>query len=403
MKVMYFLFDGFDTQNGSNHLIIKMIDEFLKEGMEVYLVTSHTKGIYQDIPELLQNRQGFTYDIINRSDVSKTNFVHRYLDGVKYSFKSMKAWKRQISKVDAIILQSTPTAFFSSVLLTIFGSKPIIFNSYDVFPNGAYDMGAIKSKLVFKILQSMQKRVYKNSDKIVVISRDMKNQLCKIGVPNKKIVEIKNWYDDESIKTIHYKENRFSKKYNIPPNGFYVQYAGNFGYTFNYKMVLDVAELLKDYHGITFQMIGDGGLRDIFVQEAERRGLDNIIFYPWQPLDIISDVYSTCSIQFIPLSKGVIWNSFPSKGSLIMACGRVVLCSTETESQYYKELNENDVGICVTNSSPNESAEAILNLFKDRERLKEIGENAKEYAAKVYSSTSNIDKFVNLLNEYRSN
>ncbi|WP_346893294.1 glycosyltransferase family 4 protein [Clostridium sp. UBA871] len=399
MKVMYLAFEGFDTQNGTNHLALTMIDEFLNAGMDVYLVSSHSKGMADDIPDIFKNRKGFTYDIINRSIVSKTNFFQRYWDGFRYAFNCMKAWKKHIDSINIIILQSTPTAVFSSILLRWFGKKPVIYNSYDVFPDGPYAMGAITNKLVFKVLQRLQQIVYKNSEKIVVISSDMKYQLQKIGVPSDKLVEIKNWYDDKAIRVVPFDKNKFAKKYQLSKDAFYVQYAGNFGYTFNYKMVLDIAALLKSNKEIIIQMIGDGAFREAFVSEANERGLDNIIFYPWQPLDIISDVYSVCSVELIPLSNGVIWNSFPSKGSLLMACGRVILCATEKESDYYKQINENDVGICVSNKSPEKAASSISMLFKHRERLKEIGINAQEYGRKEYSSSVNVNKFIKLLDE----
>lgn len=399
MRVMYLAFEGFDTQNGTNHLALKMIDEFLNVGIDVYLVSSHSRGLADDIPDILKNRKGFKYDIINRSIVSKTNFLQRYWDGLKYSFNCKNAWRKQIDDIDIIILQSTPTVVFSSILLKLFGKKPIIYNSYDVFPDGSYAVGAIKNKFIFKVLQKLQQIVYKTSTKIVVISSDMKTQLQKLGVPEHKLVEIKNWYDDKAIESIPFNENKFAKKYQLSSNQFYVQYAGNFGYTFNYKMVLNIAESLKNEKKIIFQMVGEGAFKEKFISEAEERKLSNIVFYPWQSLEMISDVYSVCAIQLIPLSNGVIWNSFPSKGSLLMACGRVILCATEKESNYFNEINNNDVGVCVSNKSPKDAADAILTLFNNRDRIKEIGEKAQAYGRKEYSSTVNINKFIKLLDE----
>jgi len=87
---MYFAFDGFDNPNGSNHLAITMIDYLLNEGIQVHLLTSHTRGIDPDIPEILANRTGFTYDIVPRKVVNKQNVVQRYLDGIKYAFDCRK-------------------------------------------------------------------------------------------------------------------------------------------------------------------------------------------------------------------------------------------------------------------------------------------------------------------------
>lgn len=400
MRVMYFAFEGFDNPNGTNHLAIKMIDYLLSQGIEVYLLSSHTKGIDDDIPDILKNREGFTYDIVNRSVVNKQNFVQRYLDGIRYAYDCKKQWKPQREKIDAVILQSTPTVFFSARLLRKYLKKPVVFNSFDVFPNVAYDTGTLTNELVFKVLLKMQKRVYDSCDQIVVISSDMKRTLMKQGVEEDKITEIRNWYDDKTIHYVSNEENRFKQEYKISDEYFYVQYAGNFGVTFNYRYILDVAEILRGNKGIRFQMIGDGAFQKAFMEEAKTRGLDNIDFYPWQKPEVISDVYSCCDISLIPLASGVIQNSFPSKGSLLMACGKVVLCATEVNSDYYKMINDNDVGICVSNTNPKEAADAILNAYNNQEKLQEIGKNAKVFGEMYYSSSNNLPKYIEVLKKY---
>ena len=399
MKVMYFAFEGFDNPNGSNHLAITMIDYLLNEGIQVHLLTSHTKGIDPDIPEILENRAGFSYDIVPRKVVNKQNFVQRYLDGIKYAFNCKKKWKCKCNELDAIILQSTPTVFFSSMLLKRHFKKPVIFNSFDVFPNVAYDTGAMTNKFVFKVLQWLQKHVYKNSSRILVISSDMQNNLIKQGVPKEKITEVRNWYDDKCVKVVMKEDNLFMKKYNISSDYFYVQYAGNFGFTFNYRYVLDVAELLKDNQYIRFQMIGNGAFEESFKREASERNICNVDFYPWQSAEIISDVYSSCDISLIPLSTGVINNSFPSKGSILMACGKVILCATESSSDYYRMINDNNVGRCVSNRNPQEAAVAIRELYENRDMMVEIGENAQKFGAEYYSSSVNLPILKRVLEE----
>ncbi len=402
MKIMYLGFEGFDNPNGTNHLIIKMFDYLLDEGFEVYYVNSHSKGLEADIPDILVNRRNFTFDIIQRKVIGKKNFVHRYMDGIKYAHACKKSWIKHKNDIDLVILQSTPTAFASSKLLKKHLKCPIIFSSFDVFPNVAFDTGVLKNKLIYKILLKIQKKVYKNSDKIIVISEDMRNTLIKQGVADNKIVEIRNWYDDSKVRIVDYKENKFLQKYGIKKEYFFVQYAGNFGVTFDYKYILDVAASLKHNQLIRFQMIGDGAYKDDFVNEAQKRGLDNIDFYPWQPLDIISDVYSACDVAIIPLAKGVIKNSFPSKGSLLMACKKVILCATEQDSFYYKMINDNNVGICVSNQKPQEAVDALERIVAQKNLLDIIGNKAYEFGVANYSSSSNLPKLKYLLDTYVS-
>ena len=399
MKVMYFLFEGFDTANGTNHLALTTMRTFLESGIEVYLVTSHSKGLFPDIPESICKRKGFSYSVIRRNKVEKKKFVQRYLDGMVYAIKACRKWKKERGSIDAVVLQSMPTAFFSVVLLQMYMKKPIIFNSFDMFPNGPYLFGAITNKVVYTILVLMQKYVYKSSSKIVVISEDMKQSYLQIGIKESKLEVLPNWYDSSMIREIEDNNNQFIKNYNIDRKKFIVQYAGNFGYTFNYQAVVEVAKLLTSYPEIEFHMIGTGGFESEFKRAVKEAGLNNVRFFPWQDMSIINDVYSSCDLEIIPLSYGVIWTSFPSKCTLLMACARTFLCMCEKKSHFYRFVNESNVGVCTSEDDYTDAAKHILRLSKDKIELGVMKKNAKKCGEKYFSSDVNAQKYVYVFKE----
>lgn len=397
MKVMYFGFEGFDNPNGTNHLAISLIDEMLKENIEVYLLNSHTKGIDPDIPFVLLNRENFNYDIINRKEVDKNNFIQRYVNGVIYAFKAMKYWMKRKKELDIVILQSTPTIIFSIVLLKLFLKKPIIYSLYDVFPENGIAVGAIKKGIISSVLKNIQKVVYWCADTIVVISEDMKKQMISLGIDSKKIEIVPLWYDDSYVSKKTFENNYFIQKYDININKFIVQYAGNFGYTFDYKMIIKVAEILQYKQDIQFHMIGNGAFLDEFSKMVEEKNLKNIKFFPWQQLSVIYDVYRSCDIAIIPLENEVIKNAYPSKTSLIMACGKSFICTTEKESVFYKNINEKNIAICIDRNKPWEVADKIITLSNSKEKLAILNLNAEKYARKYLSKKYNTHHFIKII------
>lgn len=399
MKVLYFIFEGFDTTNGTNHLALTTMHTFLDHGINIYLMTSHSKGLFPDIPSSIKNREGFSYSIIQRNKVGKKNFIQRYRDGIEYAYNASKEWKKHISEIDAVILQSTPTAFFSAFLLQHYLKKPIIYNNFDVFPDGPFLFGAIKSKMLYRLLSAFQNYLYKTSEKIIVISEDMKRTFLKKGIVEDKLITIPNWYDSNAVKEVRESDNKFIKKYGIDRNKFIVQYAGNIGYTFNYHAFIEVAKLLRNEHDIEFHIIGTGGFENDFKEKVNNEKLDNIKFFPWQDSSIINDVYSACDIELVPLSKGVIWTSFPSKCTLLMACGRTFLCMCEEESKFYNIVNSEKIGICIGRTDYKEAANAIRELSENKAALVELGFNAKKYGEAIYSSTCNAYKYVDMVKE----
>ncbi len=398
MKVMYYTIEGFDTPNGNNHLAQTMLETFLKNGIEVYLLQSDRNGADPKAPESLTAFDTFSFDCVKRKPAPKNNFIARYFEGIKYAFSSRKIWKKNALDVDVILVQSTYLSWLSLKLLKSL-HKPIIFSIFDLFPNVVFDVGASSNKLIYKMLLTLQDIAYKCSDIIVVITDDVKEKLLAHGVRENKLVKIVNWFDEDKISEIPVSENRFIKSYGLDNDKFYVQYAGNFGFTFNYKFVLQVAEKLKKHSQIVLQMIGSGTFEEEFKHKATEMGLTNIEFYPWQPLDIISDVYSACSVGFIPLSTGVIGNSYPSKLSLIMACKRTFVTCADMNTHYAKDIQNHEIGICVSDDSPEKAAKAILELYENEDLRIRYAQNAQKYTYEQYGSKNNAIKFVDIIEE----
>ena len=395
MKILFLTSEGFDTPNSINHLCATLLEDILKAGIEVHSISSHKTGQYADIPESLLKYSNFTYDIIHRKNINKNNFVKRYMDEIKYAFQAKKVWKKQRKTYDAILLQSNPNSVVNAVLLSSI-KKPIILNLYDVFPGHAMSIGVIKNKFIYNVLRIIQKVLYRKCTYVVAMSDDMKKQLLAEKVPDKKIVVINNWFDDEIFKKISRENNAFIQKYNLDQEKFYVQFAGLLGYVFDYKMYIDVAEKLKDNSAIVFHLIGDGNQKKIILDEIEKRGLTNIQYFPWQPLDIIAHVYSACDIGIIPLKQGVIGNGIPSKACQLMAARRTILNSVE-KSDYTDLFEKFQMGVNVTSQDAQAVANEILRLYKEPDLRDVMGENACQYAWEHYSRQKNTSKFIDLI------
>lgn len=394
-RLLFLCTEGFDTAGPSNHLICSLIDDLLKSNFKITLIQSRRNKKRDDLPKELKDRVDLKVVNVNRKIIAKNNFILRYLEETIYAFRCFKVWKG-MKDIDAVFVQSCPTVVFSILLLKLFLRKPILYNIQDMWPGSAVNSGVLKNKFIIRVFYLLQKLAYKYSDVLTVLSEDMKEKVIEQNVSEKKIFKIPNWFDDQSIHEIEWKKNRFVKKYSVSNQKFYVQYAGTIGYVFDYEMVLNVAEQLKNYDDIVFQMIGRGSQKKRFIDEKEKRGLKNIVFYPLQPQQMVSDVYSSCSIGFIPLKKGIIGNSVPSKIALLMACNRVIVNSVDEDSKYFKMFNEKKIGIAVSNKHPSEVANAILKLYKNKTKRNKIAKNAMLFVQKYYARNINSQKYIKL-------
>lgn len=397
MKILIYMSGGFDTYGPSRHLYHALIEDLLVKGHTIHLIENHSTGIDPDAPVEFVKNSRFSYQVVESIPVEKRALVKRYLTGVKYCFDCIPVLKQQRNKgFDVMMVQSCPWAPFAISFAKKYVNIPTIWNIQDMFPGASIANGAMKKKWMQQFFYLFQKIAYQKADQISVISDDMKQKVIEQDVVSDKITVIPDWYDDKSVREIPWEENLFVKKYEMKKDIFYVQYAGTMGFNFDYRMVLQVAELLKGQKDIVFQMIGFGSQMDVFINAAKVQKLDNIVFLPLEPQNMVPHVYSACSICLIPLPKGVIGNSVPSKAGLLMACRRVIVNSVDEDSDYYQMFNREQIGISVSNSDPKAVASAILKMRNNPELRQQYAENAKKFSLGYYSRTVNTQKYIEL-------
>ena len=395
MKILYFATTAFYKKpNPSFHLMKSQIEDLLRFGHEIFYIGVEDTRLDKHIPDEFLGHSHFHYALIKRKKSSKTQFVMRYLKGIKYAFDARKHIRAWADICDVAFLQSSPTILYNTLVTrSLMKNKKIVLNIQDMFPGSSIASGIMPKKWMQNIFYMIQKIAYRKGDMIVGISEDMRIKLMEQGVPIEKTAVILNWFDDNSVQEVEWESNRFVKKYGMLKDKFYIQYAGTMGYVFDYKMVLEVAERLKTFKDIEIQMIGAGSQKEAFIIAADERNLNNISFLPLEPQEMVSDVYSACSVCLIPLKHGIIGNSVPSKAGLLMACKRPIITSVDSDSEYAKEINDNRIGIACPDDDPQSVVDAILYLYNHPQEGYEMGLRGYEYGRVRYSRTKNMSDY----------
>lgn len=396
MKILIVMSGGFDTYGPSRHLYHALISDFLNHGDIVHLIESHSTGIDPDVPDDFLASPYFSFETININSVPKRAFAKRYLTGLKYTRKCKKPLKNAKGKYDIVLVQSCVWAPFMVPLVKKQTKSIVVWNIQDMFPGASIANGVLKNGLLKKIFFKLHKRAYKAADHITVISDDMKIKVIEQGYNANNITVISDWFDDKTIKNIPWKDNEFVKKYDLRSDKFYVQYAGTMGFNFDYMAVIMITELLKKENDIEFQMIGFGSQLDAFKEEVKKRNLDNISFYPLQEEQLVSHVYSACSVTIIPLPYGVIGNSVPSKIGLLMACKKPIITTSDENSMYVKMINDNGFGFAYGHNEYQKAAEGILALKNDCNLCLSMGKKGYDFGHVIFSRSYNTKKYIDL-------
>lgn len=387
MKVLFWMFIGFDQHATSEHLLSAVIERLCEAGHSVHIIQKNTGGNLPAIPERL-NKYDVTTDVIAYQAADKRNFIARYLTELKY----INACKKFItSDYDAVFIQSTNVAGFALKALRKKLPKAIVtFNVQDIFPyNLVYSGGLKKSSPVFGVMAAEQRYGYKHSDHIITISEDMKDTLVADGTAADKIEVIYNWsYQDELYEGLDLAPvaHMFDNHY------FNAVYAGNIGVMQNVDILIEAAKLMKDDKSVWFHIIGNGVYKEKLEARAKEYGIPNISFWPIQPPELAPLIYNAASVNVIPLVKDVYRTALPSKTATCLACQKPIIFAIGRGSKFGKIVMKEAGCPVVEADKPEELVEAIRVIQSGKKNNK-----AREFFVKHCGITENSGKYAEII------
>ncbi len=387
MKILFWMFIGFDKHETSEHLLTAVIEQLCLAGHSVHILQKHTGGDLPSIPDCLSNYP-ITADAIPVQSVNKGNFVARYLAELKYISKC----KKYITTgYDAVFVQSTVVGGYAVTALRKKLPHAIItFNVQDIFPYNAVYSGKIKNAgMVFRFLASKQRLAYKKADHIITISEDMKEALVEDGVNPSKIAVIYNWsYQDEPYDNLDLTpvSHMFDKeKKNIV-------YAGNIGVMQNVDIIVSAAELMKDDVDLCFHIFGTGLYKSKLEERVKALGLGNVLFWPMQPAEYAPSIYSSASINVIPLVKNGYKTALPSKTATCLACQKPIIFAIGKDSSFGRKMHKETGSPIVESDDPQSLAESIKHIING-----EIHYSSKEFYLECFGKTHNSEQYASII------
>lgn len=410
MKILYLTAYSYPEQVASSHMGRNRNQAFADAGFDMVLYTpTPSRGVTDEIRHKYKNIKFETmYDghmAIHRFPLFKEG-KGAFLRAVRYTLMCFihflkGSFAKDARECDVMFVASTPPIQGAmAAMVKKIRRIPLIYNLQDVFPDSLVNTGTIhKSSILWKIGRIIEDFTYRNADKIVVISKDIKNNIIAKGVPEDKIELIYNWVDESEVVDIQRPNNKLFDLYGLDKKKFYVTYCGNIGLTQNMDMLLDVAEALEDYPDIQFVIIGDGAYKQNVEKNIIDRKLGNVKLLPFQPYEDISHVFSLGDVGLIISKPGVGDNSVPSKTWSIMSASRPVLASFD-ENELKDIIKHNDCGAFVPAGDKHALKEAIISLYKDNDRCVVCGRNGRNFILNNLTKEIGTTKYVNLIKSF---
>lgn len=300
-------------------------------------------------------------------------------------------WK----KYDVAFIDSTPPIQGLKLpIVRLFRKKTVVYNAQDLFPETLSGTGLAKQGgLLWKIGMWVSNVTFRNSDKIIAISNDIKRSMVARGVPAEKIEVVYNWVDEKAVQPVAKVDNPLFEEFGLDRNKFTIVYAGNLGNAQNIGIVLDGAKELPE---VQFAVFGSGGLENEVRKRISDEGLANVLLNPLQPVERVKFVYSLGDACIVSCKEGLGGSAMPSKSWSIMSCGRPVVASFD-EGELKEILENNNCGVFSHAGNVKEFVDAIKQLATNREKCEKMGKNARQFILNNLTKEVGAKKYVDII------
>lgn len=277
----------------------------------------------------------------------------------------------------------------TQALIGVWYSKRYHLKNYlyvqDLWPENVEIITGIHSSVVIKPLEKMVEYIYKNCTDIFATSPCFVDEICKRKA-NKKRIHYWPQYAEEFYKPVEKKQIR-----EIPDNDkFKMIFTGNIGYAQGLDILPKAAELLKD-KDILFVIVGDGRYIEEFKSEIKRLFVEDMFhLIPRQSAERIPELLAACNAAFLSFMDTKLFEmTIPAKLQSYMACGMPVIASAMGETK--KIIEEAQCGVCSPTGDADKLAANIIQIMEDKDALRIMGDNARDYFEEHFDKTKLMD------------
>jgi len=368
--------------------------EFVKQGhnITVMLPTADMTA-----PWLLEDYHGVQLLRLKSPRTKDINYVQRTIGEFLMPFLMLRNLRKSpLADVhwDGVVWYS-PTIFLGPLAKAL--KKASVCRSYlivrDIFPEWAVDMGLLGRGLPYRFFKAIERYQYSVAD---VIGVQTPANLSYFNYweekPGRRVEVLQNWLADspDAGCSITVADSTLAGR------KIFV-YAGNMGVAQGMNILLDLAEKLLDRVEIGFLFVGRGSDAKRLRSDAEKRGLNNVLFQEEIDPAEIPGLYAQCHVGIVALDPRHKTHNIPGKFLTYMQSGLPVLASINPGNDLEPMIRTEGVG-CVCSDY---SVDTMQMLAEDLAAEIIAGENYSErcraLSARLFSPETAVEQIISAL------
>ena len=295
---------------------------------------------------------------------------------------------------DLIIASSTPlTIAIPALWLKRVKRAKMIFEVRDLWPQLPIAIGGLKSPIMIKIAQFLEKKAYAGSEKVIALSTGM-NSVLEERVPSNKISVVTNLSDRKNFNVSDQKGINFRKNYPGISNHPLIVYTGAFGRVNGVIYLVEIAkEIQKINSNVRFLLTGDGYEKDKIQKRSIKYGLFNKVLFinGYLPKNEMPDLLSAATITtsfFIDLPE--MGHNSANKFFDGLAAGKPIMINYG--GWQADLLKESGAGFIIPQNNSSQAAKILNDVLTNDETLNQM-KKASRQLSHQFDINTNFRKF----------
>ena len=279
------------------------------------------------------------------------------------------------TRADVVVALTTPPMVaYVALLLRRFRKYRVVFWSMDVYPDIAFELGALRrSSLAGRFFARISRAILRSSDSVIALGDAMAERLRNLGAHRVEVVH--NWADESAILPASATDRLSRVAWNWTRR-FVVLYSGNLGLAHEFDTVVAAAKrLAAEMPDVLFAFVGVGPR----LKEVRESALDlaNVEFRDYVERSRLGDTLAAADIHLVTLRPEMVGLLVPSKIYGILAAGRPTIYVGPAAGEIHDILRDGRCGATVANGDVDAFVRAVRDYARDPRRRDDEGRNAR--------------------------
>ncbi len=297
-----------------------------------------------------------------------------------------------------VVYSNPPVLPFVPYLVNRVAGTPFVFVVFDVYPDVALLVGAIREgSVIHRIMSFINSKVYASAAAVITLGNEMKQYLIDSGIAvNPKTMHvIPNWFsasidDAEKVKAWEFLQLRRQWP-------FIVLYGGNMGTCQDMDTILRGLYLLRNDPDILFVFAGHGNKVGLVKEYIHNNEISNVRVYGFLPHDVYADALRISDVCLVSLERSAEGLGVPSKTYGYLAAGKPVLAIMSSDTDIVRDLRAYGAGAAVPQGDSEGLASKLLQWKQDPDLLARMGISARELSDARYRRSACTEKYATLV------